>query len=124
MGFAGAAYKIVNEDKISISSQEQSQGHCLVTVSKSHKSEKDQLFIDLCREKFKSVEELPTGSSLKLCRVAEGRANIYSRLGPTYQWDIAAGQAVVEASGGISFLKIMLPIRFKIKKTPYLKFLI
>mgnify|MGYP001157592452 FL=1 len=101
MGFAGAAYKIVNEDKISISSQEQSQGHCLVTVSKSHKSEKDQLFIDLCREKFKSVEELPTGSSLKLCRVAEGRANIYSRLGPTYQWDIAAGQAVVEASGGI-----------------------
>ena len=101
LGFAGAAYKIVNEDKISISAKKQSQEHCLVTVSKSHKSEQDQLFIDLCRKKFKSVEELPTGSSLKLCRVAEGRANIYSRLGPTYQWDIAAGQAVVEASGGI-----------------------
>ena len=56
---------------------------------------------NLCEKKFTKVTELPTGSSLKLCRVAEGKANIYSRLGPTYQWDIAAGQAVVEASGGL-----------------------
>ena len=40
------------------------------------------------------------GSSLKLCRVAEGSADIYPRLGPTFQWDIAAGQAVLESAGG------------------------
>ena len=47
------------------------------------------------------MNEIPAGSSLKLCKVAEGNADIYSRLGPTYQWDIAAGQAVVESAGGV-----------------------
>ena len=98
LGFAGQAFKILGKEKIEITSQKQSEEFCLVTVSKSHKSEKDQAFINLCKE-FSEVKELPQ-SSLKLCRVAEGKANIYSRLGPTYQWDIAAGQAVVEASGG------------------------
>lgn len=42
----------------------------------------------------------PAGSSLKLCLVAEGAADLYPRLGPTSEWDIAAGQAVVEAAGG------------------------
>ena len=101
IGFAGRAFKILGKEKIEITSQKQSEEFCLVTVSKSHKSEKDQAFINLCEKKFTEVKELPTGSSLKLCRVAEGKANIYSRLGPTYQWDIAAGQAVVEASGGL-----------------------
>ena len=40
------------------------------------------------------------GSSIKLCLVAEGSADLYPRLGPTSEWDIAAGQAVVEAAGG------------------------
>lgn len=40
------------------------------------------------------------GSSLKFCRIAEGRADIYPRLGPTNQWDTAAGQAVLEIAGG------------------------
>lgn len=45
--------------------------------------------------------ELKTaGSSIKLCMVAEGSADLYPRLGPTSEWDIAAGQAVVEAAGG------------------------
>ena len=72
-----------------------------IVMSKSHKSETDQVFIDICREKFDSIVEMPTGSSLKLCRVAEGMADIYTRLGPTYQWDIAAGQAIVQAAGGV-----------------------
>jgi 3'(2'), 5'-bisphosphate nucleotidase len=39
-------------------------------------------------------------SSIKLCRIAEGAADIYVRTGPTMEWDIAAGQAVLEAAGG------------------------
>ena len=100
IGLNGEAYRISQGVKTKIHSRSQSKDFCLVTVSKSHKSEKDELFIKLCEERFKEVKELPTGSSLKLCRVAEGRADVYCRLGPTYQWDIAAGQAVVEAAGG------------------------
>ncbi len=40
------------------------------------------------------------GSSLKLCLVAEGRADLYPRLGPTMEWDTAAAQCVVECAGG------------------------
>jgi 3'(2'), 5'-bisphosphate nucleotidase len=39
-------------------------------------------------------------SSIKLCRIAEGAADIYPRHGPTMEWDIAAGQAILEAAGG------------------------
>jgi 3'(2'), 5'-bisphosphate nucleotidase len=43
---------------------------------------------------------LPMGSSLKFCRVAEGAADLYPRLGLTSEWDTAAAQAVVEQAGG------------------------
>ena len=40
------------------------------------------------------------GSSLKFCRIAQGDADIYPRMGPTCQWDTAAGQAVLQEAGG------------------------
>jgi len=43
---------------------------------------------------------VPMGSSLKICLVAEGTADVYPRLGPTSEWDTAAAQAVVECAGG------------------------
>ena len=51
-------------------------------------------------EKFGAHELISMGSSLKFCRVAEGLADFYPRLGPTSEWDTAAAQAVVEAAGG------------------------
>jgi len=51
-------------------------------------------------EKLGSHELISMGSSLKFCRLAEGRADFYPRLGPTCEWDTAAAQAVVEAAGG------------------------
>ena len=45
-------------------------------------------------------DSVPVGSSLKFCVVAEGRATLYPRFGPTMEWDTAAGQAIVEAAGG------------------------
>ena len=47
------------------------------------------------------VEFISQGSSLKLCFVAEGRADIYPRFGPTSEWDTAAAQCVVEQAGGL-----------------------
>jgi 3'(2'), 5'-bisphosphate nucleotidase len=47
------------------------------------------------------ADEIVCGSALKLCRVAEGAADIYPRLAPTCEWDVAAGHALVAAAGGM-----------------------
>lgn len=49
---------------------------------------------------LKIARHTPMGSSLKFCRIAEGAADIYPRVGPTSEWDTAAGQAILEAAGG------------------------
>tara|TARA_Y100001970_G_scaffold19991_1_gene22595 strand:- start:1652 stop:2464 length:813 start_codon:yes stop_codon:yes gene_type:complete len=95
------AFKIKGTERLNILPKKQKEDECLVTLSKSHKSKEDEWFIEECKKRFGFVREIPTGSSLKLCKVAEGKADIYSRLGSTYQWDIAAGQAVVESAGGV-----------------------
>ena len=48
---------------------------------------------------LKDIELISAGSSLKLCTVAEGKADIYPRLGPTMEWDTAAAHAVAKYSG-------------------------
>ena len=55
------------------------------------------------------------GSSLKICLVAEGAADIYPRLGPTSEWDTAAAQAVVEAAGGQVTDTELVPLRYNTK---------
>ncbi|MGS2718559.1 3'(2'),5'-bisphosphate nucleotidase CysQ [Eionea flava] len=51
-------------------------------------------------QRFPFVDYAQSGSSLKFCRVAEGKADLYPRLAPTREWDTAAAQAIVEAAGG------------------------
>ncbi len=60
-------------------------------------------------------EIVSMGSSLKLCLVAEGRADVYPRLGPTSEWDTAAAQAVVEAAGGRVTDTALRPLRYNTK---------
>jgi len=67
-----------------------------VLASRSHMSEETADFI----ARYQVAEQVSVGSSLKLCWVAAGRADLYPRLAPTMQWDIAAGDAVVRAAGG------------------------
>jgi 3'(2'), 5'-bisphosphate nucleotidase len=68
----------------------------VVVKSRSHPSPELERYLD----GLGPIESVAVGSSLKLCAVAEGRAHIYPRLGPTMEWDIAAGQAVLEGAGG------------------------
>ena len=70
-----------------------------VVASRSHCNDETKAFI-AGLEKQGRVELVSSGSSLKLCLVAEGRADIYPRIAPTMEWDTAAAQAVVEAAGG------------------------
>jgi len=69
-----------------------------VVGSRSHRGDSLEAF--LSRLNF-AHEFVPVGSALKFCLVAEGRADVYPRLGPTSEWDTAAAQAIVEAAGGI-----------------------
>ena len=67
--------------------------------SRSHASPELETFVAEKRQEHGEVEFISAGSSLKLCLVAEGRADIYPRTGPTMEWDTAAGQAIAENSG-------------------------
>ena len=69
--------------------------------SRSHASKENEDFHKAMREKYPDVEILSAGSSLKFCLVAEGVADVYPRFGPTMEWDTAAGQCIVEESGGV-----------------------
>jgi 3'(2'), 5'-bisphosphate nucleotidase len=67
--------------------------------SRSHATPELDAYVETMRQKYGRVEFISSGSSLKICLVAEGRADIYPRLGPTMEWDTAAGQAIAVASG-------------------------
>ena len=72
-------------------------GHLLrAVVSRSHLNAETSAFIT----KLGSVALIRAGSSLKFCRIAEGKADVYPRLAPTSEWDTAAAQAVIEGAGG------------------------
>jgi 3'(2'), 5'-bisphosphate nucleotidase len=70
-----------------------------IAGSRSHATPELEAVVERKRREHGEVEFISAGSSLKLCLVAEGRADIYPRTGPTMEWDTAAGQAVVECSG-------------------------
>jgi 3'(2'), 5'-bisphosphate nucleotidase len=70
-----------------------------IVGSRSHATPELEAFVKAKRLEFKAVDFIPAGSSLKICLVAEGKADIYPRLGPTMEWDTAAGHAVAEFSG-------------------------
>ena len=70
-----------------------------VVASRSHLSKETEAYVENLRTKHGEVKFMSIGSSLKLCMVAEGKANCYPRFAPTMEWDTAAGQAICEAAG-------------------------
>jgi 3'(2'), 5'-bisphosphate nucleotidase len=71
-----------------------------VVASRSHMNSATTAFVESLRGRYSSVDLVSAGSSLKLCMVADGRADLYPRFAPTSEWDTAAGHAVVRAAGG------------------------
>jgi len=72
-------------------------GQLVALASRSHMNEATQLFL-----KAHAIADIrQAGSSLKFCRIAEGLADVYPRLGPTCEWDTAAGDAILRAAGGV-----------------------
>jgi 3'(2'), 5'-bisphosphate nucleotidase len=80
--------------------QKKETSNYVVVASRSHLSDETIQFIEELKTKHGELDFQSRGSSLKLCVVAEGQADIYPRFAPTMEWDTAAGHAIVEAAGG------------------------
>lgn len=67
--------------------------------SRSHMSDETAAYFDDVRREHPEAEIISKGSSLKICMVAEGSADVYPRFAPTMEWDTAAGHAIAKAAG-------------------------
>lgn len=90
-----------NGQKLPLKINENPKEKLSVVASKSHLSQETQEFID--NLETQEIEQVSKGSSLKLCMVAEGIADIYPRLAPTMEWDTAAADAIVRESGKMTY---------------------
>lgn len=68
----------------------------IIITSRSHQGELEKEVL----ESIENVKKIQVGSSLKFCYILENKADIYLRLGPTREWDTAAGQCLIEEYGG------------------------
>jgi 3'(2'), 5'-bisphosphate nucleotidase len=80
----------------------------VAAVSRSHYDAASAAFLT----RFKEIKQVEAGSALKFCRLAEGAIDVYPRLAPTFEWDVAAGHAVVVAAGGTVTAPDGGPVRF------------
>lgn len=70
-----------------------------VVASRSHLTPETESYIERLRQQYPSVNTVSVGSSIKICLVAEGTADVYPRFAPTMEWDTAAGHAIAKAAG-------------------------
>jgi 3'(2'), 5'-bisphosphate nucleotidase len=83
-------------DRIPIHTRPRPTNAPVVMLSRSHLDARTQAFLD----GVPGARRVQCGSSVKFCRLAEGSADLYPRLAPTHDWDIAAGHAILRAAGG------------------------
>lgn len=78
---------------------DETRDHFVIVASRSHLTSETEAYIADLKEKHGNVELISSGSSIKICLVAEGCANVYPRFAPTMEWDTAAGHAIARAAG-------------------------
>ena len=78
---------------------ERGAGHFTVVASRSHMNTETEDYINQLRKNHDNILLVSSGSSIKICLVAEGTADAYPRFAPTMEWDTAAGDAIARAAG-------------------------
>ena len=98
------SHKLITQDNINTLSEfkkininNNTTSNIKIIGSRSHSNKDFQIWVE---KNFSQYELISIGSSLKFCFLAEGTADIYPRLGPTSEWDIAAGHIILEEAGG------------------------
>lgn len=71
----------------------------IVVGSRSHADNELEKYVNEMKQQYQTVEFIAAGSSLKFCLIAEGKADVYPRTGPTMEWDTAAGHVIALESG-------------------------
>jgi len=92
----GSFYIRGNNQKTKLCVEKKIRSQIRIIASRSHPSK----MLDTLLEEIGEYKIITKGSSLKFCLIAKGQADIYPRLGPTSEWDIAAGHAIVKFAGG------------------------
>jgi len=106
------AYK-VGKDGVELSIEKVSKLNNLTIRAMTSRSHHNLVSEEILNKRFEKIEWIPKGSSLKLTELAEGRGDIYLKLGNTMEWDIAAPQVILEeTSGKILEYPSMLPLRY------------
>jgi 3'(2'), 5'-bisphosphate nucleotidase len=95
-------------ERVALRTQAHRNGPWRAMVSRSHLDPKTEQWLT----RFPAVARMDCGSSVKFCRIAEGAADVYPRLGRTSEWDIAAGDAVLCAAGGVVLTPEGEPVRY------------
>ena len=96
---AGRAFRLDAQGETPLRARALRADRMAVVASRRHGGERLGEYLRALRRRF-HVSTVPVGSSLKLCVLADGEADVYPRLGPTSEWDIAAAHAVLAAAGG------------------------
>lgn len=97
----GGAYRLDRNGKpVAIRVRDYAGGRATVVASRSHARGSLQQFLGRLEAAEGAYDVASMGSALKICIIAEGQGDIYPRLGPTSEWDTAAGQCVLECAGG------------------------
>jgi 3'(2'), 5'-bisphosphate nucleotidase len=103
-------------ERCAIHSRRWPQAGAVAAISRSHLDAHTQAFL----ARLPPTEKLASGSAIKLCRVAEGSADVYPRLGQVHQWDVAAGEAIVTAAGGLVITPKGAPLTYDPTKEHFL----
>ena len=97
----GSAFRQQGDDQAqTIEVKEYRNGAPLVVASRSHGRGNLEIFLESVEQSYGAYELTSMGSALKICIVAEGKADVYPRLGPTSEWDTAAAHCVLVVAGG------------------------
>ena len=97
-GSSNGSFREINEKKVKLHLDKKSTNFKVVG-SRSHQSPETKEYFEDIKKRKKNVEIVSMGSSLKICLVAEGSADVYPRFAPTMEWDTAAGHAIAKYAG-------------------------
>jgi len=112
------AFRREGGDDVVLRTRAPAQAPLRVAASRSHRNERTEALLERIAEATGTAgEPVALGSSLKFCRLAEGGMDVYPRFGPTSEWDTAAGQAIVEAAGGVVLDPRGRPLRYNQRDT-------
>ena len=110
-GSSNGSYREIDKKKVKLPFENKSINFKVVG-SRSHQSPETKEYFEDIRKRKKNVEIVSMGSSLKICLVAEGSADVYPRFAPTMEWDTAAGHAIAIYAG-----KKLIDLKTKVEMT-------